>query len=156
MNENRENLLCLLRESYSCEQDLANLLAGFPPYITDERDISARIRAFVMETFGHRALLLECLSRIEDTPKSPTLVQSKPLREQYDESTYSVDILNYSTRAWQIVLVSGSLLRSAAIEAEASGFFETGFVCEKILAEKSLMEAWLKEHLPIDASGESQ
>ncbi len=94
-------------------------------------------------------MLRECLHRIEDGEHTPRLLANGGVTEIQRPSGQSEDdALRDLSHVRALVLAEIDLYHSGIATAEASGFFETRFVCEGILTQKALMTEWLSLDMP--------
>ncbi|WP_205710157.1 DUF892 family protein [Paraburkholderia silviterrae] len=144
MNTQREELLCLLRDAYMCGQGAAQLLAEFLEHHPDSAQISAVIEAFLAKTLEHQRLLAECLARIEEKTEVPQPKTNDVSRVPSPEERSTGDVPRDLTHLRARMLQEITLYSSVIATAEASGLFETRFVCEGVQSDKSSMAAWLE------------
>lgn len=144
MSDGRQELLCLLRDAYMCGQRAAQLLTLFLERHRDGGQVSAAIETFLAKTVEHQRLLTECLSRIEERAEVPQPDEMICSAGQRLENPPAENLLHELSNLRACILREIDLYSSVIATAEASGFFETRFVCERVRSDKSSMAAWLE------------
>lgn len=147
MSTQRQELLCLLRDAYVCEQGAAGLLIVFLERHPHCGQISAAIETFLEQTLEHQRLLAECLGRIEEQSEvqEPQRSDFSTMTIQRLEDPPEDDVLRELAHLLACILQEIELYSSVIAAAEASGLFETRSVCEGVQSDKSSMAAWLEE-----------
>jgi hypothetical protein len=101
-------------------------------------------------------VLCECLHRIDDFKQTPRSIENEgrvSIRQSAGQS--EDDALQDLDHLHALILEGIDLYHSGIETAESSGFFETRFVCEGILTQKSLMTEWLSLHTPSQTQPQS-
>ncbi|MEP9327144.1 hypothetical protein PPMP20_29015 [Paraburkholderia phymatum] len=111
--------------------------------------VATAIDAFLSRTLDQQWVLLEWLHRIEDDEHAPRLsanggIVAIPRSAIQSENNALHDLAH--VRA--LILEEIDLHHSGIAIVKSSGLFETKFVCEVILTQKSLMSEWLSLHKP--------
>lgn len=143
MSTQRQELLSLLRDAYTCGQSAAQLFAVFLERHPDSAQISAVIETFLVKTLEHQRLLAGCLARIEERTEAQQPQTSDVSALQGSEEPSTGDVSRELTNLRARMLQEIALYSSVIARAEASGLFETRFVCEGVQSDKSSMAAWL-------------
>ncbi|AJK49452.1 hypothetical protein [Burkholderia plantarii] len=140
---NRDDLLHLLHAACASgaemERRLRRLLTHEPPAAR-----SRKLEDLLAQTIEQQGLLRAAVNRIEDTPP--------PVHDSPDAATAPIPIdsgAHEAERAHALFHLREDMLREAELyarlieTAESAGFFETRFVCEGILSQKSATVEWL-------------
>ena len=147
MTDQRQDLLCLLQSAYALAQGVEQLLRRFSYRHARCVGLATPINAFLTQTLDEQRMLRECLQRIEDGEHTPRLLANAgfaAIQQPRDQS--EDDALHELAQVRALIFEEIDLYHSGIATAESSGFFETRFVCEGILMQKSLMTEWLSLH----------
>ena len=147
MTDQRQDLLCLLQSAYASAQGLEQLLRRFSYRHARHVGLATPIAAFLTQTLDEQRMLGECLQRIEDGEHTPRLLANAgfaAIQQPGDQS--EDDAPHQLAHVHALILEQIDLYHCGIATAESCGFFETRFVCEGILTQKSLMTEWLSLH----------
>jgi ferritin-like metal-binding protein YciE len=157
MSDQRQELLRLLQRAYALAQNVEPLLRRFSDRHATHVGLAAAMDAFLTQTLDQQRVLRECLQRIEDGEHTPRLLANGGLAANLRPAGQSGDdALRDLAHVRALILEEIDLYHSGILIAESSGFFETRFVCEGILTQKSLMSEWLSLHTPAIAGASGQ
>lgn len=156
MKEQRQNLLCVLQNAYVLAQNVEQLLRRFGDQHARHVRLATPVQSFLAQTIDEQRVLCECLHRIDDFKQTPRsfakegdVSSREPAGQSEDDALQDLDHLH------ALILEGIDLYHSGIETAESSGFFETRFVCEGILTQKSLMTEWLSLHTPSQTQPQS-
>ena len=157
MTDQRQELLRLLQRAYALAQAVELLLGCFSDRHAKRVGFATAIDAFLTCTLDQQRVLRECLLRIEGGERAPGLSAHEGIATVTIPAVQSQDdALHFLAHVRALILEEIDLYHSGIAIAECSGFFETRFVCEGILTQKSLMKEWLSLHMPAIAGASGQ
>jgi ferritin-like metal-binding protein YciE len=148
MSDRRQDLLCVLQSAYALGQSVEQVLRRASNRRARRVGPVTSIDALLAQTLDQQRMLRECLKRIDDgepTSKRSTAGSAAVARPAGQSEN---DLLHDLAEVRALTVQEIELYHSGIAAAESSGFFETRFVCEGILTQKSLMIEWLARQTP--------
>ncbi|CAB3773371.1 hypothetical protein [Paraburkholderia humisilvae] len=151
MPDQRQNLLHLLQEAYALALDVerAPRRLGGPQYASRVPFVNP-MEISVKETLGQQRLLIERLRRIDGGGETVRAInEDLPIGDQHAlASEPDGDAPGEMAHVHALTLQEIDVYSACIATAESNGFFETRFICEAILLQKSAMAACLSRDNP--------
>ncbi|MDR5798020.1 DUF892 family protein [Caballeronia sp. LZ008] len=149
MTDLRSELLDLLQKAYALASGQEKCLRRIQDALAVDLLPASAIDTFLTQTIDEQQSLRECLRRICDDAEASRTENSVLADMRYGrEANPMQEVRRDLVDVGEFIHEGVDVYRAIAAASEASGFFETKLVCERILSQKGSMALWWSAHAP--------